>query len=201
MTRPGEKTEIPSAGSIRPIVVAVLLSIVVAILSAWSAFAGLLPKIGTEIAWNFAVLVPSTARISAATLDPNAAQIVLSAQWALFPVHLLSWFYAGLPWSRKVRRSAEIKARTLKGSQRVLFAVGYIFLGAWLLGDFGLIDFPTLYNGGYVYPPESAVPQLHIIYTSNFVLTVYAWMSPLMEVGCLWMFLLFTFNFRAYAFP
>ncbi len=78
------------------------------------------------------------------------------------------------------------------------FLAGYGFLCLWLLGDFSILEIPTLFNGGYAYPPSEAVPQIRVIYASPFALAIYAWLCPLVEVVVLWAFMFLTFNFGAY---
>lgn len=189
------------AGSFRPVVAALSTSIGIAVVSAWGVFDYFVPAVMVSFANGLGILVPSIEKISALSSYPVASATVLSVQWALLPLHLFAWFKAAPPWAPRVRNAVTRKAQQLKGSQRLLFLIGYLFLGMWLLGDLGVLDFPTLYNGKYAYPPSDSMPQLRMIYTSSIALTIYAWMSPLIEVVCLWMFVLFTVNFGRYITP
>lgn len=185
-------------GSIRPIAVALAVAATVAILSALYAYNGQVSPTAVKLIDAISPLVPSLAMISAQTRNPKASQLVLGLQWALLPLHVFVWMYAAAPWSQRVRNSVKAKARRLTRFQKVLFVLGCVFLAAWALGNVGLVDFPTLYNGKYVYPPADSIPQLRLIYTSDIALTIYAWMSPVVETTCLWMLLLFSINFKVY---
>jgi hypothetical protein len=147
-------------------------------------------------------LVPSVASISSETMNREAAEIVLMFQWLFAPIYLFVWFYTAPPWTRRMRYTVLLTARTLTPAKRyIVFPLGIVFLGAWVLGDLGVIDFPTFYNGKYAYPLDHAVPQVKLIYGSSVALAIYAWLGPLCEVAVLWMLSMSVINAKTYASP
>jgi hypothetical protein len=147
-------------------------------------------------------LVPSAASISSETMNWEASEIVLLTQWLFAPVYLFAWFYTAPPWTPRMRYTVLLTARTLTPTKRfIVLPNAIIFLVAWVLGDLGVIDFPTLYNGKYAYPLDHAVPQVRLIYGSPFALSIYAWLGPLCEVTVLWMLSMLVINAKTYASP
>ena len=144
-------------------------------------------------------LVPSVASISNETMNWEASEIVLLTQWSFAPIYLFVWFYTAPPWTRRMRYTVFLTARTLTPAKRhIVFPLGIVFLGAWVLGDLGVIDFPTFFNGKYAYPLDHAVPQVKLIYGSPVALAIYAWLGPLCEVGVLWMLSMSVINAKTY---
>jgi hypothetical protein len=147
-------------------------------------------------------LVPSAIAISNEMSDPNASEAILVVQWLFTPIYLFFWFYFYPPWSSRMRRTVAMTSQTMTEAKRTIgLAVGTLFFGAWLLGDFQIIDFPTFFNGKYVYPINQAVPQLKLIYVSRFALTLYAWIGPVAEAAIIWMFFVLVLNAKIYLFP
>jgi len=147
-------------------------------------------------------LVPSIATISSATTDPTASEIILAVQWLFAPAYGFIWFYFYPPWSSRMRLTVANTSRTLSDAKRPIgLVIGILFFGVWILGDLGLIAFPTFYNGKFVYPLGEAVPQLKLIYASRIALAVYAWFGPIVETTIIWMFSLLTLNAKTYFLP
>jgi hypothetical protein len=147
-------------------------------------------------------LVPSVGRISGSMADPEAGQVILFSQWLFGPLYLFLWFYCLPPWGSLMRASAQTTSRTLTNAKRwILLPVGLLVLCAWILGDLGVISFPTLYNGDFVHPISGGVTQLRYIYTSPTMLALYAWFSPLAEATVIWMLSHLAINAKAFLFP
>jgi hypothetical protein len=147
-------------------------------------------------------LVPSVGRLSGSMTDPEAGEVILSTQWLFAPIYIFFWFYCLPPWGPLMRASAQTKGRTLTDAQRwILLPLGFLVLCAWILGDIGVIGFPTLYNGKIVYPVEGGVMQLKYIYTSPIALALYAWFGPICEATVLWMLSHLVINARAFFSP
>jgi hypothetical protein len=133
-------------------------------------------------------LVPSAGLISGSMADPEAGEVILLAQWLFFPVYLFAWFYSAPPWSARMRQAAKVRAHILTDVRRqIFFPISMLFLIAWIAGDIGLISFPTLYNGKFVYPVANAVMQLRSVYSSPTALAIYAWFGPVAEAMVVWM--------------
>jgi hypothetical protein len=147
-------------------------------------------------------LVPSAGFISGSMMDPEASTIILLAQWFFAPIYIYLWFRCLPPWGQRMQISAQTKGRTLTKLQRVIgFPLIVLFLGAWILGDLGLIGFPTLYNGKFVYPIASGVMQLKYIYSSRIALSLYAWFGPVAEATVVWMLCHLVINAGAFLSP
>jgi hypothetical protein len=147
-------------------------------------------------------LVPSIAAISSSTPDPLASEITLAIQWLFAPAYTYLWFYLLPPWSRRMAQTVSNAKRKFSRTRRILsMSIGVLFFSSWLLGDLGIIDFPTFYNGKYVYPLAGAVPQLRLIYTSPTVLAIYAWFGPFAEACIIWMLFAVIMNARLYSLP
>ena len=127
-------------------------------------------------------LVPSAALIASSTVNPQVSEVILLLQWPFLVVYSLVFFLTYPPWSQWVHRVAEDKGRASSPAKIIFFlAAGLFVLGIYLLGDFGVIDMATFFNGKLAYPPADAVPQLKSIYGSRMALAHYAWFSPLAE--------------------
>lgn len=147
-------------------------------------------------------LVPSVGRLSGSMTDPEAGQVILLTQWLFAPIYIFLWFYCLPPWGPLMRASAQTKGQTLTNAQRwFVLPLGVLVLCAWISGDLGVIGFPTLYNGKFVYPVEGGVMQLKYIYTSPIALALYAWFGPIGEATVLWMLSHLVINARAFFSP
>lgn len=147
-------------------------------------------------------LVPNDMLIARSTSNPRVSAPILAIQWLFTPIYLYYWFGRFGPWTSRMRRAVAERSRTLKSSQRyVLLPLAILAFGLWILGDVGLVNFPTLYNGKYVYPMGTAISQFLPIYQMQTALAIYAWLCPIMEVCVAWAFLLFLFNLRTYLTP
>ncbi len=188
-----------SKSDLRPILRAFLLAAAAAAICFFIAPTSQVKSALVPIVPSLLRLVPSVATISSEMSDPEASEITLLVQWFFVPIYLFIWFYFYPPWSLRMRRTVAITSQTLTERKRTLgLAIGIIFFGAWLLGDFGIIAFPTFYNARYVYPLNEGVPQLKLIYISRTALTIYAWVGPIAEASIAWMFFVLVLNAKTY---
>jgi hypothetical protein len=188
-----------SPASLRPLLLCMAASAVVAVCA---SFVPVARHGAATVIENILWLVPSVERISRETPDPEISEIILLSQWLFAPAYALIWFYCLAPWSPRMRQVAMRKSQTLTPVQRAAgLPIAILFFVAWLLGDFGIIHFPTFYNGEFLYPLDHAVPQLRIIHTSRIAMAIYAWIGPLAEVWVIWMLCLFVVNAKAYFSP
>jgi len=147
-------------------------------------------------------LVPSVAAIAWTTAAPIRTEITLATQWLFAPVYVFFWFYCFPPWDPRTKRMLGDAYLALTPVRRMLTPIfGILFLGAWLLGDLGLINFPTLYNGKYLAPSSETAPQFLLIAHSHVALTIYAWFGPIGEATFLWMFSSLLLNAKIYFLP
>jgi len=156
-----------------PLVVSVTAAAVVAI---FSVYFSTVPVIQVSVVRALPMmvhLVPSVPSISSETRNMEASEIVLLTQWLFAPVYAFVWFYTAPPWAPRMRYTILLKARTFTPAKRSIgMPLGTLVLAAWLLGDFGIIGFPTFYNGKFAYPLDHAVPQIKLIYGSPIALAI-----------------------------
>ena len=187
---------------LRPLLVCIIVAAVLAVLSTYIAALSHVHKIFARILPSLVRLVPSVTAISSETADPEASEIVLLGQWSFAPLYVVLWFYCLAPWSPHMRQLALLRTKTFTPIQRkVVMPIGILFSGAWILGNLGLIGFPTFYNGKYAYPLAHAVPQLRIIYTSRIAFAIYAWLGPLAEAWIVWTLCVVALNVKTYFSP
>jgi hypothetical protein len=178
-----------------------LVSVILAVVSTGLEFDGqALPDV-SKISRLATVVVPSIGEISRQTSNPEASLAVLSIQWISFPIYLAALFWTWPPWSATMRSAIRSKSRNYTSAQRAGFVFVYLFICMWLLGYFSRLGLPNFLNGRLVLPREDAVAQLRGVYRSPAVLCLYAWLSPLIEACVIWLFTVFTSNFRLYLLP
>jgi hypothetical protein len=191
-----------SKSELRPLSVCMMLAAALAVIS---SFIGPISVVDNLLSYSLPVmlrLVPSIAPISSGTSDPSASELTLAVQWLFAPAYTCLWFYLFPPWSRRMAQTIFNARRKFSLTRRILsMSIGVLFLGSWLLGDLGIIDFPTFYNGKYVYPLANAAPQLKLIYASPTVLAIYAWFGPFAEAIIIWMFIQVIVNAKLYVLP
>lgn len=188
--------------AMRPLTICALAAALVAFLSIYLASVPGVQSLLVRILPSMVRLVPSVASIASETANSESSEIILLTQWCFAPIYCLVWFHCAPPWTRRTRDAALVRARTLSRAKRqIVMPVGMLVLVFWLLGDFGIIGFPILYNGKYAYPLDTAVPQVKLIYGSPVALAIYAWIGPLVEVGVVWMLLMCAINLKAYMLP
>jgi hypothetical protein len=143
-------------------------------------------------------LVPGIAGIARYTQNPQAVTLIMASQWVFLPWYLAVWFYKLAPWDKQVRAATIRKSKTLRSPQRVLFVVAYVFLCFYILGELQVVDFATLLNSRFAYPPDKAALLVRPIYDSDVALLIYSWLSPFCEATILWAFANFTLNLPNY---
>jgi len=190
------KTDVELTGSVsllyRVVVIAAVVDVLTmsfgrtAVASRW--LAALLPV---------ARLIPNIKAIAAKTTDPVASELTLLLQWFFAPIYAGIFFVNVPPWSR-LRREIARNAYSGKslGHRHFTFMVGILFSGAWLLGDAGVVPFPTFFNGRFAL--ATGIPQLRLIVESPILFSLYAWAGPMVETVMLWINLVLIFNARVF---
>lgn len=130
--------------------------------------------------------------------SPTAVVLIMGYQWVFLPWYAAVWFIMVNPLNKATRTAMEAKAASLRPGQRILFVAGFLYLVAYVLGDFGVISFPTFFNARWAYPLSTASLFLHPIYRSRGALMLYAWISPMCEAGLWFMLCNAIVNFRAF---
>jgi len=193
----GDPTHI-SRGLIASIAIALLISFCSLFLAPMKAVNDTAIRVLPSVVW----IVPSVSEISSEMRDPISSEIVLLLQWPFALIYLILWFGGAPPWTSRMRQEINKLATRLSKPKRIIMPlIGISVFSAWVLGDLGVIQFPTLFNGGFVYPRSHAIVQFQAIYTSRFTLALYAWFCPLGEVTVIWFLSLLLFNFKTYITP
>lgn len=188
--------------AVKPLLHCMFGAAVVAILSVYSLDIPAVRNIVLHFVPSMVRVVPSVGSIASETKSPEVSETILLAQWLFAPLYLFVWFYSAPPWTRRMRSTVLLGTRSFAPAKRYMaLLVGSVFLGAWLLGDLGLIDFPTFYNGKFACPLDQAAPQVKVIYGSPVALAVYAWLGPICEVTVVWMLSMLVVNAKTYAAP
>lgn len=147
---------------------------------------------------EIAGLVSGIDGIAHSSEHPKAVVLIMGYQWVFLPWYAAVWFIIVSPLKRAVRTAMEAKASSLRPGQRILFVIAVLFLIAYVLGDFGVISFPTFLNAHWAYPLSRASMLLRPIYRSRTALMVYAWISPFCEAGLWYMLCNAIVNIRAF---
>jgi len=173
--------------AVRPILQCMVASGILAVLCLFVAQLELVQRRLLVLLAVVVKLVPSIGTIASTTAAPISTEITLATQWLFAPIYVLLLFCFLAPWSPQMTRYLGERSRALTPVRRVFSLIFLICLmGAWLLGDLGLIGFPTFYNGKFLYPPSETAPQLALIAQSRIALAIYAWFSPIGEASILW---------------
>lgn len=131
-------------------------------------------------------VVRSIDSIASSSQQPSTVVLIMGWQWAFTPFYIGIWFTKLAPWSRGVQDRIGAKLDASDKPTRRAMAVGCLVMALYVLADIRLIPyFPTLFNAKWAYPPSHAALWVLPIYHSNFLLMIYAWLSPIVEV-CIW---------------
>ena len=199
--RKNQETKPYTTRALRPMLRCLLAAGILAALSPFVAQVPVIQRGLLDLVLVVGKFVPSIAATSRATTEPIGNEITMAIQWPFYPVYVLLWFYCFPPWSHRLKRAILQRSLTLNPARRYFIVpLGILVLGLWLAGDCGLLEFPTLYNGRFL-PPYETAPQLSSISKSRIAMTIYAWFAPFAEATLLWMFFSFTINARIYLFP
>lgn len=134
---------------------------------------------------RIADLVSGIYGIARSSGHPEIVLLIMGYQWVFLPWYAAVWLIIINPFNKTVRIAIETKAASMRPGQRILFVIVVLYLIAYVLGDFGVISFPTFVNAHWAYPLSRATPVLRPIYSSRVALMLYAWLSPICEAG-LW---------------
>lgn len=128
-------------------------------------------------------LVPGIAKYASVALDVDRCSWVMSVQWVCAILYVLVLTIMYCPFTvtmrvavrRRFRSRPEIPAAGLKA------AVFFLFVIACALGDIGVLDFPTLYNGGMISSTDPARFLVHII-NSPVYMPFFSWFCAFFTV-------------------
>jgi hypothetical protein len=150
---------------------------------------------------QIAGLVSGIDGIAQSSEHPKVVVLIMGYQWAFLPWYAAVWFTTINPLKKTVRTAMEAKAASMRPGQRILFVIAVLCLIAYVLGDFGVISFPTFVNARWAYPLSGASLVLRPIYSSRVALMLYAWISPICEAGLWYMLCNAIVNIRAFLGP
>lgn len=150
------------------------------------AFSTQLPQWVHYPAQLIAGAIRSVEGIARSSQHPSTVVLIMGWQWAFLPLYIGIWFTRLAPWSRGVQDRVGAKIRSSDKRTRRAMVFGCLFMAIYVLADVGLIPhFPTLFNAKWAYPSSHAALWVRPIYHSDFLLMIYAWLSPIIEV-CIW---------------
>lgn len=146
-------------------------------------------------------IVPAVTRIPELSRDPSRCAFVLSLQWILGLLYIPLLLTKYWPYSKTIRVAVkEWRKRqppeSIADSRGFKFALFFIFMIGWALGDFGVIGFPTLYNGLLLGSSDPPTLYLHMI-NSALCLPVLAWFSSFATVMMYWAPIYVVANWRS----
>lgn len=143
-------------------------------------------------------LIPSVSIIASRSSEPKLAVAVYGSQWLLAPCYLVLLFTMA-PWSSATRAAVRYTTRIRQFStgNKVFFILSMVFLIVYYLGDFRIIPFPTLLNGGLA-PDNDPNWWLAEIYYSHLALATYGAIVVAGECFFFWALLLCISNCDIY---
>ncbi|WP_266182358.1 hypothetical protein [Dyella humicola] len=144
--------------------------------------------------------IPSAACIAASSPSPARFAFVYGVQWLAVIPYLYYWFIVVPPWAKGVRDASRAKAASLSTKQRMTFLLGVVLLALYMLGNLGLIGFPTFFNGHFACAGERSPAILASIHDHWLALAIYGALAVFCECTVAWMFVLSLVNFRVYLF-
>lgn len=164
----------------------------------WLSTSARVPSLARAMVAFVTYLVPSVARISSETSNPMVSEVILSIQWLFFPIYIVNLFYFRPPWAAWVKAETKRSNEAAKKRINPLITVVLALLCLLsILGSCGVVDFPSFYNGGYIYPREDGqFWAFRAVYESNAVLALYAWVGPLLDAFVIFIFATIIFQFR-----
>lgn len=131
-------------------------------------------------------VIRSIGGIANSSEQPSTVVLIMGWQWAFLPLYVGLWFTRLAPWSRGVQDRVEARLRVSDKRARRATIFGCLSMIVYVLADIGLVPlFPTFFNAKWAYPRDQAAHWVLPIYHSNFLLMIYAWLSPIVEV-CVW---------------
>lgn len=150
------------------------------------AFSTHLPQWLHYPAQLIADIIRSIEGIANSSRQSSTVVLIMGWEWAFLPLYIGIWFTRLAPWSRGVQDRIVARLRVSDKRTRGAMVFGCLFMAVYVLADIGLIPFfPTFFNAKWAYPQSHAALWVLPIYHSNFLLMIYAWLSPIVEV-CVW---------------
>ena len=145
--------------------------------------------------------VPCVSVIANSARDSARAEITWSVQWLFAPAYLIVLIWSGNPWGIAMRTSI-IKTCKERANSRcnpwtVILGISCLF--AFILSDFGVINFVSFFKGDIFKGDPLELPiLLRVPFESNIGMALYGWFVPLGVAMFYWLFLLLIVNFKLY---
>lgn len=140
-------------------------------------------------------LIPCIDVVAKQSMDPERMRLVWSFGWLPAPVYLAIMVISIPPWAEDVR--ADFKKRLdSQGRRPIFFFFVIIFMACFVLSDFNLIDFVSIYRGNVFSRGIQGHGLLGIPFYSPVGSALYAWLVPLCEAVMYYIFFLFLTNSR-----
>jgi hypothetical protein len=130
---------------------------------------------------------PAVAKAAEEASDPMKSSFVMSIQWALSVVYVYVWFVIYNPMSVRMRIATRVWYRRNERPPYVNIRLLALLLigGLGLLGDVGLIDVPTLFNGKLFYSDQHSRLIVFLLDSPVFM-PMFSWFLPLANITIYW---------------
>lgn len=149
-----------------------------------------LSKIGIvkDIDFLGATYIPSIRSAMEISADPSRCAFVMTIQW--FFVLLYGWFFFVFyfPFSKNMRVATKkwYMVNALPSASGIRCILFLLFGVASAFGDFGLLRFPTFFNGGiFSFDSDHFITQKLV--NSPLILPAFSWFSVLAYVVIYWL--------------
>ncbi|MFC4526326.1 hypothetical protein ISN76_19125 [Dyella halodurans] len=127
------------------------------------------------------------------------ARFIMSVQWLFVPIYAWVLFVGYCPFSTPTRIAIHgWYKRTYVSHRELKLFVGGITLCLYLLGEIGVMKFPTLMNGGFFPLDEGKASSRTFvgIMNSSIAMPLFAWFAPFATICVYWAILHYVVNFR-----
>lgn len=140
--------------------------------------------------------VPAVAIASSISNNPDVCRFTMSTQWVLSIFYMVTLIIGYCPFTAVMKVAAHRASLIKPVSYMSLRGLGFVLFGsAYILGDFGVTRFPTLFNGVYFSGEHPLALFLHIV-NSPLFMPLFSWISAFVTVMFYWMCLYVIANYN-----
>lgn len=189
--------------SLRPILIVMAIAAILAIITGFFLSDEIINTNGLQVFSGYiAEIFPCVSVVANHSINPARAALIWSVQWLFFPIYLFVWLIALKPWSAVMKIAVVKQVATLSRGHCLMVIPGIMILSAFILSDFGLINFLSFFRGDIFETSRQTINKLPTVlslpYISNIGMVFYAWLIPLCNAIIYWLFLFFFVNFKFY---
>mgnify|MGYP006951111003 CR=1 FL=1 len=132
--------------------------------------------------------IPSVRGAMEISLDPTRCDFVMTIQWLFSILYIWIFFIYYNQFSKKTRIATKnwYMVNPLPSASNFRCVIFLLFGLASIFGDFGLLDFPTFFNGGIFLLDSNHFITQRLI-NSSLMLPVFSWFSVLAYIIIYWL--------------